>query len=105
MRPINHLLFMDDLKLYGAIKDQLDSLIQVVRIFSEDMKMSFGLESALPWKLEKGRVDSSGIDLSDDQLIGEVEEGAYRYHGILQLDQTLSAKTKRQDNSKICQTS
>ncbi|CAH3124105.1 unnamed protein product, partial [Porites lobata] len=90
MRPINHLLFMDDLKLYGAIKDQLDSLIQVVRIFSEDMKMSFGLESALSWKLEKGRVDSSGIDLSDDQHIGEVEEGAYRYHGILQLDQTLS---------------
>ena len=105
MRPINHLLFMDDLKLYGAIKDQLDSLIQVVRIFSEDMKMSFGLESALSWKLEKGRVDSSGIDLSDDQHIGEVEEGAYRYHGILKLDQTLSAKTNRQDNSKICQTS
>ena len=26
---------MDDLKLYGAIKDQLDSLIQVVRIFSD----------------------------------------------------------------------
>ncbi|CAH3162414.1 unnamed protein product, partial [Porites evermanni] len=88
MRPINHLLFMDDLELYGAIKDQLDSLIQVVRIFSEDIKMSFGLESALSWKLEKGRVDSSGIDLTEDQHIGEVEEGAYRYHGILQLDQT-----------------
>lgn len=105
MRPINHLLFMDDLKLYGAIKDQLDSLIQVVRIFRGDIKMSFGLESALSWKLEKGKVDSSGIDLPDDQHIGEVEEGAYRYHGILQLDQTLNTKTKRQENSKICQTS
>ena len=73
---------MDDLKLYGAIKDQLDSLIQVVRIFSEDIKMSSGLESTLSWKLEKGRVDSSGIDLPDNQHIGEVEEGAYRYHGI-----------------------
>ena len=41
--PINHLLFMDDLKLYGANKDQLDSFIQVVRIFSQDIKMSFGL--------------------------------------------------------------
>ena len=38
MTPINHLLFMDDLKLYGANKDQLDSLIQVVRIFSQDIK-------------------------------------------------------------------
>ena len=40
--PINHLLFMDDLKLYGANKDQLDSLIQVVRIFSQDIKMLLG---------------------------------------------------------------
>ena len=30
MKPINHLLFMNDLKLYGASRDQLDSLIQVV---------------------------------------------------------------------------
>ena len=32
---------MDDLKLYAANKDQLDSLIQVVRVYSEDIKMSF----------------------------------------------------------------
>ena len=42
MKPMNHLLFMDDLKLYGASKDQLDSLVQVVRIFSQDIKMSLG---------------------------------------------------------------
>ena len=42
MKPINHLLFMDDLKLYGATKDQLDSLVQVVRVFLQDIKMSFG---------------------------------------------------------------
>ena len=29
MKPINHLLFMDDLKLYGTSKDQLDSLVLV----------------------------------------------------------------------------
>ena len=44
MKAINHLLFMDDVKLYGATKDQLDSLVQVVRIFSQDIKMSFGLD-------------------------------------------------------------
>ena len=30
---LNHLLFMDDLKLYGKDKNQLDSLVQTVRIF------------------------------------------------------------------------
>ena len=33
---INHLLFMDDLKLYAKNSNQLDSLIQTVRIFSND---------------------------------------------------------------------
>ena len=30
IKPFNHLLFMDDLKLYGANKDQLNSLVQAV---------------------------------------------------------------------------
>ena len=41
---LNHLLFMDDLKLYGKDKDQLDSLVQTVRIFSSDIGMTFGIE-------------------------------------------------------------
>ena len=93
--PINHLLFMDDLKLYGANKDQLDSLIQVVRIFSQDIKMLFGLEKCAVLEIRRGRpVDSSGIDLPDDQHIGEIGEEGYKYLGILQLDQNLNTKMK-----------
>ena len=44
MRSFNHLLFMDDLKLYIAKKDQLGSLTQAVRIFSQYIKMSFKIE-------------------------------------------------------------
>ena len=35
---INHLLFMDDLMLYAKSKRVLDSLVQTVRISSEDKK-------------------------------------------------------------------
>ena len=95
MTPINHLLFMDDLKLYGANKDQLNSLIQVVRIFSQDIKMSFGLEKCAVLEMRRGRqVDSSGINLPDDQHIGEIGEEGYKYLGILQLDQNLNTKMK-----------
>ena len=55
MEPINHLLFMDDLKLYGASKDQLDSLVQEVWIFSQDIKMSFGLDEVCCPGNEKGK--------------------------------------------------
>ena len=95
MKPINHLLFMDDLKLYGASKDQLDSLVQVVRIFSQDIKISFGLDKCAVLEMRRGRqVGSSGIELPDDQHIGEIEEEGYKYLGILQLDQTLNTKMK-----------
>ena len=39
-------------------------------------------------------VGSSGIDLPDDQNIGEVEEEGYIYLGILRLDQTLNTMMK-----------
>ena len=41
---LNHLLFMDDLKLFGKSDDQIDSLVQTVFKFSEDIGMEFGLK-------------------------------------------------------------
>ena len=40
---INHLLFMDDLKLYEKNERELSSLINIVHIFSQDMGMIFGM--------------------------------------------------------------
>ena len=44
---INHLLFMDDLKMYSQSEKGLDSLVQTVRVFSEDVGMEFRIESVL----------------------------------------------------------
>ena len=41
---INHLLFMDDLKLYRSDERQIDSLLNTVRVFSDDTRMEFGLK-------------------------------------------------------------
>ena len=40
---ISHLLFMDDLKLYGRNSDQLHELLHTVRTFSDDMQTKFSL--------------------------------------------------------------
>ena len=42
-KKINHLLFMDDLKLFAKNEYQIDNLVNTVRAFSEDIKMEFGL--------------------------------------------------------------
>ena len=36
-KKINDSLFLDDLKLFAANKDQIDNLVNTVRIFSEDI--------------------------------------------------------------------
>ena len=41
---INHLLYMDDLKLYGKSEKEIDALVNTVRISSEDIDMNFGLK-------------------------------------------------------------
>ena len=73
MALINHLLSMDDLKLYGAKRDQLDSLVQTMRMFSEDIKMSFGLKKCTVLEMKSERkFNSAEIELQDDKHIGKV---------------------------------
>jgi len=38
---INHLLYMDDLKLYGKNKSELESLIQTVRLYTQDIRRRY----------------------------------------------------------------
>ena len=66
---INHLLFMDEVKLYRRNEKGLDSLVQTVRVFSEDIGMEFGIEKCAMLVMEKGKtVKSVGIELPDVKL-------------------------------------
>lgn len=64
MTKVNHLLFMDDLKLYPRSESQLDSLIQSVRIFSNDVRMKTGIQKCVVLVLKLGELaQSEGITL------------------------------------------
>ena len=43
-KKVNHLLSMDDLKLYGKDKEEVEKLVEVVHVFSRDIGMEFGLD-------------------------------------------------------------
>ena len=73
---INHLLFMDDLKLYSRNEKELDSLVQTIRIFSKDIGMEFGIEKCAVLVIEKGKiVKSVGIEFPEGKVIKSLQEG------------------------------
>ena len=93
---INHLLFMDDLKWYSRSEKGLDSLVQTVRFFSEDIGMKFGIEKCAMLVMEKGKIAKSvGIELPDGKVIKSLQEGeCYKYLIILEADKFLEEKMK-----------
>ena len=95
-KKINHLLFMDDLKLYSQIEKGLESLVQTVRVFSEDIGMEFDIEKCAMLVMEKGKiVESVGIELPDGKVIKSRQEGeSYKYLGILEADKFLEENMK-----------
>ena len=93
---INNLLLMDDLKFYSRSKKGLDSLVQTVCVFSEDIGMEFGIEKCAMLVMEKGKiVKSVGIELPDGKVIKSLQEGeSCKYLGILEADKFLEEKMK-----------
>ena len=85
---VNHLLFMDDLKLYAKSEDQIDSLIHSVRIFTDDIKMEFGLSKCAMIVIKRGKlVRSEGIKMPDGEVLKSLEDGdEYKYLGVLEAD-------------------
>ena len=40
----NHLLFMDDVKLYGKSENEIKGLVSTAEVFSQDIGMEFGIK-------------------------------------------------------------
>ena len=53
---INHLLFMDDLKMYSRSEKGLDSLVHAVRVFNKDIAMEFRIGKCAMLVMEKRKI-------------------------------------------------
>ena len=93
---INHLLFMDDLKLFARSEKGLDSLVQTVRVFSDDIGMQFGIEKCAMLVMRRGKkVKSEGIALPNNEKIRSLDETeGYKYLGVLEADEVLHKDMK-----------
>ena len=84
---VNHLLFMDDMKLFGRSSVEIDKLVSIIYLVSADMWMEFGIRKCSVLVLKKGRVvDSDGVQLPNGGRMQSVEEEGYKYLGILEVN-------------------
>ncbi|XP_055846222.1 uncharacterized protein LOC129912125 [Episyrphus balteatus] len=97
---INHLLYMDDLKTYASTKAHLNYLLEIVNMFSRDLKMEFGLSKCKTLSIVRGKISPS----TQDQIYGirEMQENEiYTYLGAAQSNRMDSAKMKKDLTSEF----
>ena len=92
---LNHLLFMDDLKLYAKSEEQTNILVRTVHVFSTDIGMEFGIKKCRILTMKRDKIaKSEGIKLPDREVMKQVGQEGYRYLGIIELDKIKETEMK-----------
>ena len=92
---VNHLLFIDDFKLFEHSEREIESLVRTVLGVSTDIGMDFSIKKCGVVIMKRGQFSSTdGIVLPNGETIKEVENDGYRYIGILELDKLKEMKDK-----------
>ena len=93
---ISHLLIMDDIKLYANNISQLRNLLETVSMFSNDIKMSFGLDKCNILNITKGTLTpSENITLASEETIRALDlREQYKYLGMLQSNEINKKRMK-----------
>ena len=93
---INHLIYMDDLKLYGKNDYELHGLSKTVKPFTDDIGMTFDLEKyAKATFIREKRKYTSSMVLDTDTKVKELDqEETYKYLGIEEGDGNQHGKMK-----------
>ena len=83
-KAINHLFYIDDLKLYAKNDKELEGLLSTVKQFSDDIGMEFGLDKCAKASFVKGKLNrTTAAELDIDTAIRELDQDeTYKYLGI-----------------------
>ena len=72
---INHLLFMDDSKLFAKNQNEIDNLVSTAQVISQDIGMQFGVKKCGVAIMKRGKlVKSEDIRLTCGEIIIGVDD-------------------------------
>jgi hypothetical protein len=86
LSKLNHLLYMDDIKLYASKKNHILSLLIITENFSNDIGMSFGIDKCKTQSVCRGHYENLGYTYNiTKEIINNLNKGEfYEYLGINQ---------------------
>ena len=83
-KKINHFMYMNDIKLFIKSEKELETLLQTVRIYSQDVGMEFDIEKCTMLIMKRGkRHICVGVELPNQVIRMLREKGTYKYLRIL----------------------
>ena len=101
---LNHLLFTVDPKLFAKSKKQIDSLVQTVHIFSENIGMQLEIKTCGVLIMDRGKdIKTDDIRLPDGQDMKDIDETGNTYLGILETDKIKEKEMKRKFSKEYLQ--
>ena len=83
--PICNLFYMDDLKLYSKNEQEQFGELKIVKQFSHDIGMEFGLEKCANARFKKDKLASTGNIVTDDVTEMGVDESDGVQHSKIKL--------------------
>ncbi|CAH2106131.1 unnamed protein product [Euphydryas editha] len=93
---INHLLYMDNIKLYAKTEEQLHQLAHLTENFTNDIKMEFGLDKCKINSIKAGQNYQHIYTLRTGEHIDALnEQDTYKYLGYNQSMQICQKDTKQ----------
>ena len=74
-------MYMDNIKLFAKNENELEILIQAVRIYSDDIGMEFGIEKRAMFIMKSRKPQmTEGIDLPNQEKIRTIRgKETYKY--------------------------
>ena len=101
----NHLMHIDDIKPFAKNEKELKTLIQTVRMYSQDIGMRFGIEKyAMLEKISSKRHMTEEVELANQVVIRTLgEKKTYKYLGILESDTIKQVKMKEKNLKRVSQ--
>ena len=98
-------MYMDDINLFAKNEKELETLIHIVRIYSRDIGMEFGIEKCamLVMKSDKQQLTDRMELPNKDKIKTLAENETYKYLGILEADTIKQEEMKEKIEKRISQ--